>query len=233
MIDRDFLATLPNTAPRLIAARPGDPLDEQRRIVDRAIARVRRAGVRLPRFEVHWRQKVHDACAGAAERRADGSYAIYLSVDVWPIELERTTYHELRHLADFEAGLTDRGECEARAVHFANTLMNGETWTEDEPASRVHAYNEDGSAEDNDTHASRPRSEPRPEMPYTSFGGGWSRGRVYQTAALHGFPSRRLGRLQKVHGATTWHKAVFTWSTRDVNKLLHSLLFEDSPYAHG
>jgi hypothetical protein len=114
-----------STASGLIASRPATPLRAQVRIFQGALARAKAAGLRLPeRFHLLWMEG-HDRIApGAASRDANGSITVYLSVNAMPYDLERTSLHELQHLADYVSGYDwSQVEMEMRATEFAARMM--------------------------------------------------------------------------------------------------------------
>lgn len=227
MIDREWLARAiaAPTGDRLINAPVAEPLPGQVRILEQAIAAVRRAGVQLPAFDVHWREGAAGVCGGVACRFVDGTYAMYLSASAWPEDLRRTVFHELRHLADLDSGRSfSRVDLEERAVDFANTMMLG-----------LPIAPESASAlEDQDERAARPRARhaaARPELPYTVPLQPWTRGRVLDQAARAGFPHVEIRRFDwngTVKGSRQWRDAIRTWPTREVNRLLQQLLREEA-----
>ena len=100
----------------------GRPLAEQRRIVERAIARSRASGLVLPRVpEPIWVAGTRDVQLGETNCPP---LRWLLQVDQWPHELEGTTFHELKHVSDYHLGLRlSRVVMERRAIAYASRMM--------------------------------------------------------------------------------------------------------------
>jgi hypothetical protein len=106
---------------------PLAPLPAQERLIQACVDRARRAGLVIPagvRFHtvsgrgrlIHPGETHHDPATGAI--------TVYLDVEAWPADLERTTLHELQHVADAGAGRRfDRVEWEIRAVEFVARML--------------------------------------------------------------------------------------------------------------
>jgi hypothetical protein len=103
------------------------PLPGQERLVARAIDQARAAGLHLPEDELRvvWKEGRPGVSAGCVRRVGDGPVDVYLSVNAWPHDLQRTTFHELQHVHDLLAGRTfdDRLAMERRAEAFALRMM--------------------------------------------------------------------------------------------------------------
>ena len=117
-----------STAPRLMASPPTEPLPGQLRLAKRALDRAQ-ARISLPRYiPLHWRSAAPDVCGGSCVLREDeNSIGIYLNAEVMPLDLVRTVYHELQHVADYHAGTwrrLSRVEMERRAIRFADVMMD-------------------------------------------------------------------------------------------------------------
>jgi hypothetical protein len=115
----------PSTAPKLIACRAAMPLPAQESLVATAVALARDAGLQLPDdLRIVWKDGRPDICAGACECDRAGSVTVYLSVNAWPHDLRRTTFHELQHVDDVVTGRQlSRLEMERRAEAFAVRMM--------------------------------------------------------------------------------------------------------------
>lgn len=121
----------------LVACPPVDPSPGQVRIVERAIAQARAAGLNVPASSAtpQWRDRPRDRdrrpgdpliTDGCVRTLEDGRIAMYLDANLWPDELERVALHEIQHIHDTASGLwrnLSREEMEERADTFAASMM--------------------------------------------------------------------------------------------------------------
>ena len=97
------------------------PHPDERRLVHAAIAHARADGERVPAFGIVWRVWIEGAPPAAT--LLDGS-AMVLAVGRPPIDLANSTFHELKHVVDFQSGRAfTPGDLEVRAVRFQRRMM--------------------------------------------------------------------------------------------------------------
>src|SRR5262245_52044468 len=111
---------------QLVGCPPTEPLPAQVRTFHEAVARCRESGLWLPRVHVFWRDRPGDSAisGGVCWHAGPGLCHIYLDANLFPGELLRVTYHELKHASDFAQGLQcSRVEFEERANLFAAQML--------------------------------------------------------------------------------------------------------------
>ena len=121
-----------STADLLIAGRVATPWPWQWDVVKRCVHRARGEGISLPTIEVCWRERQARAliCAGAVSFERGRNPKLYLAIDSAPPQLERTVFHEVRHISDYMSygfdalkSVEARIEMERRADDFANKMI--------------------------------------------------------------------------------------------------------------
>jgi hypothetical protein len=125
-------------------ARVVDPASEA--AVRAAQDRVRRAGVRLPRYLVHWVDAPAERDSLAQTIVSTSPFVdVYLGTDLTPAQTYAAMLHELQHVADHElarAGQTPAAELEQRAVRFAARMLEEETMEQHPSSTRAAIFAE-------------------------------------------------------------------------------------------
>ena len=117
-----------STARELAECRPLEPLPAQVEILRQTVDWATRRGLRLPAHDVVWVEgRRGQICAGAVTVEND-RYRLVLDATAFPHELIQTAAHELAHLHDLRAGLTDRIALERRAGLFAAKAAKEIRW---------------------------------------------------------------------------------------------------------